>query len=243
MKRVLRFSLAGFCLLALGSVNALVIDAFNNTGMALIATNSTAMGISGAVTTAIGHARKLTISQVTNANPAITAAAVLNLYNRPDVLSVSNGDKVNSVVTVIWDGQVCEGSPPPCDVFAVKTNGLNHANLMGQNDSGFLLRIPSIDLSVKLDLTVWDSDSNATYSYTSPQPGTQFIPYSGFVGIEFSDVGAIRLVLSSQKDSWDGSIEILETRPNPAPIPGTAVLLGVGLLGLARRARRVKSPG
>jgi hypothetical protein len=241
MTRPLKFALAVTSLLIAGSVNALVIDAFDDTQMLLQASSTANQSASSSsVANAIGNARKFTMTQVSGATLARIAAAVI--YEEDPaapkghwpILSVSNPDRVNSTITVIWDGT-------SADPYTVSVGGLNHANLMVQNDIGFLLKIPSIDTEVTLALTVWDSDSNASFSYKFPKPGQQFIPYTEFAGVDFSDVGAIRLVMSGVI-AWDGSIDILETKPNPAPVPGTALLLGVGLLGLARRARRAGSP-
>lgn len=231
MKRRLPIALAVAGLFVAGSVNALGIDGFDQTEMVLVGHNPTPLSDSGLVSNAIGGARKFTLTNVTNASLSRTATALID-ESDSNKLSISNADGVNSTVTVIWDGTTA-------DPYAVVTNGLNSADLTVGNGTAFLFNIPSIDLNVNLALTVWDSQGNFTVIKNAPSPGIQLMPFADFVGIDFTDIGAIRIVLDGPA-AWDGSIDLVGTN-GTTPLPGTLLLMGAGLLGLVRHCRRVGS--
>jgi len=229
MKRQLLLALTMTIGLAASPASALVIDGFNDATMTLQATGTTNQGVGGSVVDAIGNARKLSITNISGANSFQTAIALID-YDDSNKLSISNADGVDSTVTVIWDGTIT-------DPFSVVSTGLNSADLTIDNDTGFLFTIPTIDLQVEMVLTVWDSDSSDSFEYEFPGPVDRFfIPFTAFAGVDFTDVGAIQLVLNGPV-AWDGSVDLFQTG-NPAPSPGTVLLLGAGLLALVRRRKR-----
>lgn len=237
MNRSFSLALAATSLLAAWSAQALVIDGFNEHEMLLVANApGSNLGVGGEVDDVIGGFRKFNVTNVQGATASRTAAALIDEIDNmtPDgsnLLSVSNADRVDSTVTVIWDGT--NDNP-----FVVNTTGLGGVNLLADNDTGFLFTIPTIDQNVELALTIWDRDSNNhTYVYKFLAPIDRFyIPFTQFTGVDFKDVGAIRLVLDGPV-AWDGSVDLFETG-SPAPSPGTLLLLGAGLLALVRRGKR-----
>jgi len=237
MNRSFSLALAATSLLAAWSAQALVIDGFNEHEMLLVANApGSNLGIGEPVDDVIGGARKFNVTNVTGATASRTAAALIDEIDDltpggSNLLSVSNADRVDSTVTVIWDGTTN-------DPFLVNTTGLGGVNLLADNDTGFLFTIPTIDQNVELALTIWDLDNNNhTYLYQFPAPIDRFfIPFAEFTGIDFENVGAIRLVLNGPV-AWDGSVDLFETG-SPAPSPGTLLLLGAGLLALVRRGKR-----
>ncbi len=234
MKRQLSIALAATSLFVTVPANALIIDEFNVATPAVISDENSPQGDSGnsgiVGPTAIGGTRKVNVTGVTGAGDGDRARVTVNSQNSGR-LAISNDDPVNSTATVIWDGSTV-------DPFTVDTDGLGGIDLTADGSVEFRFTVPSIDQDVTLALTVWDLNSNYTFNYRFTGPVTQFaIPYTTFTGIDFTEIGAIRMVLSGPR-AWDGSVDVFDTWGPPVPIPGTILLIGAGLLGLARRGRR-----
>ncbi|SNR32852.1 VPLPA-CTERM sorting domain-containing protein [Puniceibacterium sediminis] len=149
-------------------------------------------------------------------------------------LNVSNGAGTSGSGTFTWDG---DDSPT-----SVNTFGLGGVDLsLGVNDS-FAFDVISIDAPFLFSLQLWDADSSSTALKTfqvSDAGTTQYILFSEFSGIDFTNVGAIQLILAGGNNS---DIEINEfsativppaTVPLPASIP--LLMVGLGALGLMRR--------
>jgi len=222
-----------------GAANALTIDNFD-TGTQNLTKNdntSTSSNVSGlAGTDTIGTTRKLNLTGISGATAGLAAAAKIDVGDS-NFFSVSNDPSVDSTVTVIWDADGGIGADN-----VVKTNGLGGADLTdGNTELGFVFDLIFIDLNVTIDLTVWDmAGNNDTFNHNFPiAVDNYFIPFTEFVGVDPTNVGAIRLVLNGPA-GWDAIFNIVDTRTG-IPVPAPLALIGLGLFGLGAVRRRSQS--
>jgi hypothetical protein len=259
MKKIALALAATGALVATGA-NALVIDDFLSsdyqhiTATAINGNNSaetgpSAGGIIGPGGTTTGY-RYINIATTgTTSGRTSVLDAGLDPGTGKTALVVDNPTFGNSVVTVIWDGT---GGT----IGAVQTTGLFvsgagvdfTADGLGNTGmaTGFLMDVPAIDTSVSVTFTAWSGTggsaaiASVTKGFTGPMSDF-FVPFADFASslgtINFKNVGAFQMVLSGGT-SWDGAVSFIRTEPTPAPIPGTVMLMGLGLAGLARRFKR-----
>lgn len=135
--------------------------------------------------------------------------------------AISNGSGITGIVTFLWDA----GGADLTDGFA---------------NTGIDLSILSTDLSVIYKIGVNGFEVSKTIS----SPGTTTFGFSEFVGVDFTNVGSISLVVSGPA-SFDSEFDLLAATPPAAtvPLPGGLGLAvgGFAALGLLRRRRSAKS--
>ncbi len=160
--------------------------------------------------------------------------------NGGGTLQFENGVGVHGKATFTWDGN---DNP-----LAVDTTGLGGVDLTdGGTNNAFGLDIILIDQpGLEIMFTVWSTSGVSTFTQISGPagPSTLHFDFSAFTGTaDFTDVGAIQLMLtSSQNDGIDAEIDLLEaTNTSPVPVPAALPLMAGaigGLFGLNRLRRR-----
>jgi hypothetical protein len=120
--------------------------------------------------------------------------------------------------------------------FTVSWDGIDHIDLTENGTIlGFQLTIP---LAIDNPLSVTFSAGAASVTRTFPN-GTQgsgfFIPFGNQ---DFSDVTRLTASFTGPA-GWDAGVQLIGT----TPIPGTLLLMGAGLLGLARWGKRAAEQG
>lgn len=139
------------------------------------------------------------------------------------LLSVANSDAADSDVVVLWEN-------------------FTDVDLTGGGVTGFYLDLPQpIDNVLTITFEVLDGATTGSYSrnFADGSSGSDFFfPFANFTNqAVFSSADSITMTLADGL-GWDASLNLLETRERPPsenPVPGTAILLGAGLLGLAFR--------
>jgi hypothetical protein len=225
------------------SVQALTIDTFDDTAkyffgppgsgpdgsaLAVNASFPTESRPQTGVATAIGGQRTTT-AQFTS------GGGVLNIANRNEplvnsgVMDVAVGSGTNGTATILWDN----------------VGGID-LKTAGGTAEGFFLALPTaIDNTLTVTINVEDGTDTSTDSrnFANGAFGADFFfAFSNFTNQSVLDAAtSIEIVLSSDQDAWDAQIDLFETRPRPpsdVPVPGTLVLLGLGLAGLGARCRK-----
>lgn len=236
-KLALVLALAAGGLLAANTASAnVVIDHFSH-GLAQEVSNDnldrTDLDTGLPTTSVIGGARKTLLTNVTGASQFNLATLLVNDASSGN-LTMSNNTGVDSRGTVVWDG----GGGL---VTGIQYNGIAAQDLTDAGTAfGFRFSVSAIDQFVDVTFNVW-SGAQANQSTWTGQFASAvdkfFIPFANFTGsANFAAVTAMQMILDGPT-AWDGAIDIVETSES-IPLPGTVLLMGAGLLGLARRMKR-----
>lgn len=142
----------------------------------------------------------------------------------------------------VADSNILSASATSLLSFGIEYDLLNpepdQSNL-GLYGDRFVLDVASVD-DVQVRITLIDPDSSA-FRVIDPTAGANTVLFNTFAGIDFASVNAIRLEFLKTNDST-GAQSIQLNHFSAVPEPGTAGMLGLGLLGLVaasprRRAR------
>ncbi|WP_295577662.1 hypothetical protein [uncultured Lamprocystis sp.] len=221
MKKQIQLVLALAGLLTFGSASALIIDSFDFPADGDLVGIRNGAAFPRLTTTTldvgdrfIGTSRTLSVTSTTPVSAQSTGE--LNGLT-PDALDMQNSVVAIGTFTVSWDG-------------------IDHIDLTENGTIlGFQLTIPE---AIDNPLIVTFSAGAASVTRTFPN-GTQgsgfFIPFGNQ---DFSDVTRLTASFTGSA-GWDAVVQLIGT----APIPGTLLLMGVGLLGLARWGKRAGGQG
>jgi hypothetical protein len=208
--KILAAAIAG--LMVSGAAQALLIDDFTvNQQVAAFASTD-----SNSVAAGLGTSRTLTAENTEGQTQAFINTLV------PSVLDMSNTTTATGTVTVDWTG--------------IASLDFTDGGLA----TGLFLAIPNpIDNALDVTFTV-NGSSAVAVSFPNGASGNDFfIPFASFGDPSQFDSVTTLTVSFTGPTAWDAGVDFIETRPNPAPLPGTLLLMGAGLIGLGvRRARQ-----
>jgi len=204
--------------LAACNVNALTIDSFDTlqankrviNGDSVVTNNT-----SGAGVTYIGTSRDLS-SQSTGTNSYTDASINFSFVS---VLDMANNVNSTGVVYVQWYGI----SGPASDFTEAG------------NNFGLRISLPApIDNSLTVTFLV-NGTSSAVQTFPDGSVGELFpFAFASFSDPSvFTNVTELRMTMTGPT-GWDAAVDLVET----VPLPGTLMLMGIGLAGLARSVKR-----
>jgi hypothetical protein len=215
---------AGSLMLVVGTASAITIDEFSD-GLVPFP-GVFAAGPNGSNTATqtgsgiLGGSRDITVQMLSgNGSSSVEVRG-----GTENALFISNGVTETSEITVLWD-----------DMSSTDLTDLGKS-------TGLFLGIPTAldnDAVIGFTITGGGNTGSASQSFADGAVGSNFfLPFSAFSGgINFQQVTSIALNVTSDTDGFDGAVNLVETRPNPVPVPGTLALLGLGFVGFGARRR------
>lgn len=214
MKTQLQLALIATSLLAVGSARALIIDSFDfPIGGDFV---QVVNGIRSVTTTDVGDRFLGTTRTLSVSNTIGRSTGEINGLT-PDALDMSNTTTGNGIITVRWDG-------------------IANVDLTENNTVlGFQLTLPDA-IDNDLIVTFTAGAASVTKTFLNGTQGTNF--FIPFGNQDFSDVTSLTASFTGPV-AWDAVVQLIGT----TPIPGTLLLMGVGLLGLARWGKRAGRQG
>jgi hypothetical protein len=223
---------AGAAAIALGlgtGAQAMVIQTLDDFSTGAQSANLPTGPVSSNVPAAVpGGSRTVTVTRNDSIAAANTTISVVT--SAPGFLTLSNDALTQGDADVVWDAN---------------SAGLGGVDLTvpGFTDLALSLTVISIDQGgVDLAFNVTDTAANsASLNVTDPGAGEVLFPYDDFVGVDMTSVDAITLSVVTDSDSSDVVLDLFGIsgqQMKKMPIPASAALLGLGLLGLAGLGRR-----
>lgn len=230
------------------TVHAAVIDTFD-TVQEVTLNSAGSAGSSAAAAEAIGGERDLHLT----IPPANRGASLSSNSMGLTLLNLDQSTFTRAQGLVVWDG--ADGDPGVIDY-----DGLGGVDLTKDNAEAFQIRAGS-DLGVTAKLTVYSGeDAFSTVDIVIPPDSISdpsslveiTIPFADFTeGLgatgpaDFKNVGAVSLMLSTDKSASDAAIDFLKTLPNPnnsgtVPEPSSWAIFAMGLAVLGYRHYRQK---
>lgn len=151
-----------------------------------------------------------------------------------DFLIQSNASTINSTAWIGWDG--IDGS---ASHLAGGINTLNSFNLLSTGNTSLELDLLDVDLSTTFTITAWNNGAafGSGVSVSKPALSTTTVLMFGFnefAGINWANVGALQLTISSPNPSFDVTLHSLIAVPEPTSM----AFLGLGAVALLRRRRK-----
>jgi hypothetical protein len=203
-----------------GIAQAVLIDSFN-CGTQKVDESDLGPKNLSSLACAIGGNRTMTLS---NVNP-VDGGATGRVVPSSGFLSHNNETNTTSTLTVTWD----KGG--------AGLGGLGGEDLTAGGATDFVISFLTIDQGfATLILKVTDTGNDvATKTLASPGPGLHefsFNTFTNFANVDFKSVRAVSLISDITSAASDLSLDFVQTTAQ-APEPGTLLLLGTGLGGLA----------
>ena len=252
LRRAKRFiqmgSLVGGMMMFLvaGQAHALLIDTFDtDQGPVIVETTSTTHDTTVTGGGVIGGEREMLVHCGTGCSNLKRIFGVVD----NGVFSHSQDQGVTGYTVLTWDGTT--GGD---DALSVDANtGFGDTDFTdGGSEIGLYYKIIDDDVNFDLTFTAYTDAgnySNLVVSHSGPITDSNFVAlYSNFstvagLGVDFQHVRALQLRIEASAPNLDMSFDFIRTtggddcvidcNPNELPEPGTWILFGTGLIGVA----------
>lgn len=153
------------------------------------------------------------------------------------IIQLADNSQFQSNLLMQWDGN--DNDPGTLD-----TLGLGGADLTFDGNNAIEIGLAYDDLPATLEMTIYSMDGGVS-SVVFPSTGliltdlAIYLPFASFTGdADFSNVGAIELLVSSPLNGLDIAFDYVQTGIAPVPVPAGMWLFGSALLGLTLTSRR-----
>ena len=208
----------------------LIIDSFDAGPQTLMVWASYPLDtnfLSGQPTTeVIGGSRDATLEWVSGTSRTFVDVN----FEGSGVLDFAQGPMAEAKLTLIWDGDMTPG----LNAYALAADLTD-----GGNNTGLIASILSIDLPIKLEVSVYTDSGNWSYNegvFPGGAVGAHYLSFNdpGWVhtgaGADFTNVGAIKIVINgTYYPDTDLRIDYFAAG---VPEPSTAIMALLGLVGL-----------